>query len=303
MNMLPHARPENITVINTHQASSLVGLGKFYSDTQQTREIRTKLTNFAKGHDPSAKGSFFFLTGVSNVGKTTVLQQVLTHDLPAQEGWSPENILSVVVPRNCNTRSLTIAVLNAMSDPYAMKNVSEAKLTMRMIRMLKQSPCRLVAFDDCYHLLDGKSMAIVEGVAHCFKEIVDDAKVSIVLVGLPAISVLPMAKEEVDGRKVKNLVLEPFGFKSKDERMDFRFFLKRLDEAIPGEKIGLSDAAVAEKLHHLSGGRIGFLWRLIWNALERAYSRNNERMTAEDIGHAFEELRTENEQEVDNVFL
>lgn len=300
---LPTICPEAIAAISSHQASCLVGLGKFYSDTSQTLETRTKLTNFALGHDPSAKGSFFFLYGISGIGKTTVLQQVLTQDLPNQEGWGSENVLSVLVPRKCNTRSLTIAILNAMGDPYAMKNISEAKLTMRMIRVLKQKPYRLVAFDDCHHLLDGKSMAIVEGVAHCFKEIVDDARVSVVLVGHPETHMLVRAKDEIKGREVKDMKLMPFGFKTKDERMDFRLFLKRLDEYIPGDVIGLSDKDVAEKLHYLSDGRVGFLWRLIWNALERAYSRNNGHMTAEDIGHAFEELRTEDEKEMDNVFL
>ena len=291
MNMLSSTRADNISVINPHQASGLVGLGSFYSDSLQTLEIRTKLINFAFGHDPSVKGSFFFLSGNSGVGKTTVLQQVLTNDLCRQEGWGRENMLSVLVPRNCSTRTLTIAILNAMGDPYAMKNISEAKLTMRLLRILKQKPYRLVAFDDCHHLLDGKTMAIVEGVAQCFKEIVDDAGISVVLVGHPEINMLPMAKDEVNG------------FKTSDERNDFRLFLKRLDAHIVGPEIGLSDKVVAEKLHYLSGGRVSFLWRLIWNALERAYSRNDVRMTAEDIGYAFEELRTKNDQEIENVFL
>jgi hypothetical protein len=299
----PSVRPDAITTINTRQASSLIGLGKFYSDSEQTKEVRAKLVNFAIGHDPSARGSFFFLYGMSGVGKTTVLQQALTQDIPEQDGWSIENILSVLVPRKCNTRTLTIAVLNAMGDPYAMKNTSEAKLTMRMHSALKRKAYRLVAFDNCHHLLDDKSMAITEGVADFFKEILDECNVSVVVVGTPQIRMLVSAKDEVKGRQVKDMHLTPFSFKARDERNDFRLFLKRLDAHIPGEEIGLSDILIAEKLHFLSGGRVGFLWRLIWNALERAYSRNDERMTTEDIGNAFEELRTKDEEGMDNVFL
>ena len=284
--------------------SSIVSAVKgLYVETSQSALAREALMEFYLAFAPGPQGACMTLQGVSGSGKTTVLRNFLEQDIPQLAGDEEGRAIYVEVPAMCSPKSVAQAILQALGDPLWHKG-SGTDLKYRIGNILKQKGYRLLALDECQHMIESRSDRVLYDVADWLKSAINLWSIPVILSGLPKIQSIIDANDQLNGRKFRGAELGPISWKVKEEQRDYRLVLKRYDECLPfPQKAGLEDTQTAKTIHFLTDGLFGKTNRLIILAAINSARLKKESITAAALGMAFEELRNGNDELKENPFL
>jgi len=231
------------------------------------------------------------LHGASGSGKTTLLKSFLCHDVPKLAGGEAGRALYVEVPSKCTLKSVAQAILQALGDP-AWNKGSGTDAAYRIGRILNAKGYRLLALDECQHMIESRNNRVHYDVADWIKSAINSWSIPVILSGLPKIQEIIAANDQLDGRRFRSAELGPMHWDVKNDQRDYRFVLKRCDEALPfPQRAGLEDVTIAKNIHYLADGLLGKTTKLIILAAMNAARGGLPAITTESIGRAFEELR------------
>lgn len=214
------------------------------------------------------------LVGESRTGKSRVLEECESKHpaIRTAEGLTTP-ILRVKTPSKPTVKSLAELMLRALHDPKAYTG-SENTKTARLHTLMVESGVTMVMIDEFQHFYDKGSRKVMHHVADWLKILVDDAKVALVVAGLPTCQAVIDQNEQLAGRFLSPVFMPRFDWRDDDQREEFIAILGAFQESI-GEAFDLpclTEDEMAFRFYCGTGGLIGylskFLRQAVWNAID-----------------------------------
>lgn len=231
------------------------------------------------------------LVGESGTGKTWLAQYIVSlypRDSNVNEIAIP--ILLVETPAIPSLKGLAEAILTALGDPLAHRGTASDK-RKRAMCLLKKCHVEFIVLDEFQHFLDHGKFDSLISVSDWLKRFIDDAKVPVLLMGLPRCEGILQVNEQLRRRFSSRLELPAFSIDTKATELEFRAVLKEIDKTLPTEhRSGLAEVDLARRLYFASNGLIGYLRTLITGAFELMVSESRSRLEVQLFEQAFIDL-------------
>lgn len=213
------------------------------------------------------------IVGESRTGKSRTLEHVESH-YPSSRTDDGRIVpfLRVKVPSKPTVKGLVTLLLYALGDPAYDKGTEIAK-TLRLIVLLEKAETRILALDEFQHFFDKTTRKVQHHLADWLKVLVDDARVGLIVTGLPSCLAVIEQNEQLAGRFMAPIHLPRFDWRNEEDRKEFAGILVGMGQNLSAfEWPQLNATAIAFRFYCATGGLIGYLSKLLkqvtWNALD-----------------------------------
>jgi hypothetical protein len=198
------------------------------------------------------------IVGGSGVGKTSMIEQFVAQH-PAHE--TPDGtvipVFAAEVPKPSTVKGLVTTLLDALGVLDADRG-NTVYQTHRLFRLLEGCRVEMLILDEFQHLIDNKNDRVIHEVADFIKGLMNKTRISLVLVGMPAMMNIFAERNQSQLRSRFNRVihLKPFNWAA-DSGASYRQFLKQIEKALPfPSPSNLADAERAFRLYAATKGLI-----------------------------------------------
>jgi type II secretory pathway predicted ATPase ExeA len=253
----------------------------------------------------AAEPECVFIGGPPGAGKTTLLEHYKLQFPAVDHGEIIEvPVLCGRVPSKATDKNLVTTLLMGLGDPAAHKG-SAFNQTTRLKLFVKECGVRLIILDEFQHFLDKDSWKVLKNVSDWLKNLIDEAKVPIILIGMPyAAQILDApGNEQLQRRFAVRASLDSFGWKTPEERIEFRAFLKAVDEHLPLlQRSHLADPLMAFRFYCATNGRVGKVMKIVRRATELALDQGLEHLSLEILAYAYANRLLADHPDRDNAF-
>ena len=224
--------------------------------------------------------------GPTRVGKTKLLERVIHGHVQSSPEHSHE-VISIVSPKHLTGRALPDACLASLGLSAVMfKN--EAAATEVFVKAVRKHGTKLIIFDETQHMLERGSSTTVRAAADFLKMLFDQTQASLLLVGLPALTGLFQANEQLADRARRPVQYFPYAWSG----ADYKSFRSALAAALQflvergWETFDLKDAEFARRMYVASAGRYGLINKLFMEV----QCSGSERALQEEFAQAYEQV-------------
>jgi hypothetical protein len=155
-------------------------------------------------------------------------------------------------------------------------------------------------------LTDRNSRLVLKIVSDWLKNLLNQTKVPIVLVGMPGCESVLDAKgnEQLKRRFSNREQIEPFSWQGPKESEEFRQLLKKIEDELPLlENSNLADLATAFLIYQATDGVINFVMKLLRRAARMAIERGLNRLDHPILADAYEQVLANEFKHRPNPFL
>jgi type II secretory pathway predicted ATPase ExeA len=244
-----------------------------------------------------------FLSGEAGVGKSTVLEAYADR-FPKEiiDNTTVIPILYTKVPVGATPKSVASQLLYSLGDPAYDKG-TEISQTSRLLHFIKRCKVELILIDEFQHLLDRETKHILNKASDWVKSFCDDAGVPIILCGYPESKKIFKHNEQLDRRFLNKEKMEAFQYYTKEEQIEFRVFLKSLDERLPFvEKSSLAVKQLADKMYYASKGIPSHVKAVVLEATGLAAKSGSDLIDENHLYDAFNMIEISSRPFVTNPF-
>ncbi len=242
----------------------------------------------------------------SGSGKTTAaeaLMRLIEAKHPRTTTCVP--VVYVSLEKAATSKKLMVSILDFFGDAYSIQG-NELILKRRALACFERFGTRLLIIDEVHHL--SLSRGTGNDVTDSLKRFLDDGVIPIVFLGTEDGAHLFTRNVQLSSRLVSPMDLRVL---RSDRAADVELmaaFVHSLDRAIVErgllpEYAGLRDPWIQGCLHHVSGGVIGRVSRLLALALESALRRGADRIEVFDLSLASDEWAVAHQIIHSNPFL
>ncbi len=236
------------------------------------------------------------LSGPARCGKTTIAQmieaEVGARPLPAGDAGGDQTrrrTLFVNTPAQATQKSLAETILLAAGDPIGGRG-TQAQMTMRVAKLLKDLRVELLVLDEFHHLVTGSTKRVAFETAEWVKTLLNVGVCPILLVGIERVRVVLDTNEQLQGRCWTRQVLAPFGWNGAQEQASFRKLLAGFGGLLETPTAQpLESPEMAEAMHRATGGAIGEVALLLEKACDLAARRRQARITLDLLADAYDD--------------
>ncbi len=213
------------------------------------------------------------IVGESGSGKTTIISYFTSLHPRVDHKWGMEvPVLLIKVPARPTVKSLAETLLYQLGDPFWARSNTVGK-SIRLRELFKRCGVRLLALDEFQHFVDVRRANIPNEAADWLKEQVEEAKLSIVVLGLQRCLEVLKQNEQLRRRFGATLRVGAFRWEDREDRTTYRAFLRAVEEQLPEYVMPpLSDLEMAFRMHYGSYGLIGYTMKIIRGAARIARS-------------------------------
>jgi hypothetical protein len=215
----------------------------------------------------AAEPECLLITGQQGAGKTT-LRRTYSRRYPRQatrDGISVP-VLDAAIPVPATVKSLVTNLLSSLGDPVPDRGTIVTQ-TCRLKTLIGQCRVELIILDEFQHFIDRDSNVILVTISNWLKDLLNETGVPMVLIGMPYSEVILHANAQLERRFAMCVSLDPFGWNTAERQIEFRMFLKYLDEKLPvPRRSSLADPEMALRIFCATEGVIGYVMRLIRRA-------------------------------------
>lgn len=254
----------------------------------------------------AAEPECMLISGAQGTGKTTLIEwyvgNFVIRELP-EKRIVP--ILMVSVPAPATVKNLATEMLKSIGDPAADRG-TVSSITLRLRKFLIHCEVELIILDEFQHFDDRNSRRVLKTISDWLKNLLNQTKVPIVLVGMPGCeSVLDSKGNEQLKRRFSNREqIEPFSWQGPKEIQEFRQLLKKIDDELPLLKDShLADLTTAFLIYSATDGVISYVMKLVRRASRMAIKRGLERIDQLLLADAYEEVLAIEFKQRPNPFL
>jgi energy-coupling factor transporter ATP-binding protein EcfA2 len=241
-------------------------------------------------YDATAEPDCCPIVGESGSGKTTIISYFSGLHPRADHKWGVEvPVLIAKVPARPTVKSLAETLLYQLGDPLWSRG-NTVKKSIRLRELLKRCCVRLLALDEFQHFVDVRQANIPNDVADWLKEQIEEAKLAIVVAGLPRCLEVLRQNEQLRRRFGATLRVGAFRWDIKEDRTTYRAFLRAVNEQLPEYDMpDLSEVGMAFRMHYASYGLIGYTMKIIRGAARIARSHPRRQITLRTLSLSFSE--------------
>lgn len=228
--------------------------------------------------------------GESRAGKTRILAHI--------EGKYPRQrlddglripILRVSTPANPSIRGLAEEILASIGDPRPDKGTVK-NMTGRIVTQVRESGTRMIMVDEFQHFYDKEKKVVKHHVADWFKELVDKCKAALVVSGLPSCQAVLNQNEQLMGRFLAPIYIPRFDWKNDVLREEFIAILEAFHIGLNKFDLPrLNSDEMAFRFYCATGGLMGYLAKILRQAVWNALDADTHRITLEDLARAYQE--------------
>lgn len=247
------------------------------------------------------------ITGEPGVGKTTLCTKYEeAHPRVELNEKTRIPVLVSRIPIPTTTKNMVTALLKSIDDPLADKGTAYTKTT-RLFDFIEKCEVEMLILDEFHHVIDRDSNRVIYEVSDWLKQLINETKIPIALVGLPHSIRILEANDQLNRRFALKDRLVNFEWidKKKDKGSnndnDFRYFLKAVDKSLPlAEHSNLAGSLVAYRMWKATQGNVNRTMKIIRYAARLTLEAGQEKITLEFLKIAYEKMFGSEDQ--DNPF-
>lgn len=233
--------------------------------------------------------------GPSGVGKSSLIA-ALSRAYPKTRvnGRLLAPVLVVEVPQSASPKQLPISVLQALGLQVTGR-MTVASMFDLMKDQLKLAGTRVVIFDEISHLVDEGSRVPPRAASDWLKTVVDQAKVSLIVFGIPRLERLFSANEQLRRRARPARIFLPYDASDANQMAAYTACVTNYARmfAAVGYPISVQPRVLIQQSYLLTGGLIGVLSdfmrelaRRVADGAPRALTYADCQMVLDDVSHA-----------------
>lgn len=246
------------------------------------------------------------ITGRPGVGKTSLAEYFLKDFPRVDTGETVEvPVLYSRIEVPATPKHLVSSLLDALGDPEADKG-NIGSQTRRLRTYLKELKTAAIILDEFQHFIDRDSLKVLKTISDWLKLLIDNSKVSVILMGMPYSHVILDARgnEQLKRRFSLRRHIEPFGWGGNgDEQKDFRNFLKLIDEQLPFNKTAnLADKTLAFRFYCATNGVVFYVMDIIRMAVLSAIEQSLEGLDMAVLADAYDKSLASSYPDRENPF-
>jgi DNA transposition AAA+ family ATPase len=233
------------------------------------------------------------ITGWAGAGKTKLYEYYMQR-FPRQitESGTVVAVLSARIPERPSVPKLVTVLLDKLGDPAAAKGNATSQ-TLRLYHLLKECKVELIILDEFQHFVDWDSLKILKTVSDWLKNLIDETRIPVILIGMPYSDVVlnAVGNSQLKRRFSLRHRLDFFGWQTKAEQDDFRGFLGCLDKQLPlAQSSRLSDPIMAFRFYCATNGVVAYVMKIARRASVLAIERGSQRVELDMLAQAYDEL-------------
>ncbi|MEH2231161.1 MAG: TniB family NTP-binding protein [Nostoc sp.] len=244
-----------------------------------------------------------FLQGETGTGKTTIFRSYI-QESPRYETATGTvvPILSVTIPSPATVKSVVTKLLWELGDPAYDKGTVGSQ-TIRLIGLMKDCGVELIFLDEFQHFIDRDSAKVLKTVSDWLKNLILDAKVPIILIGLPESNAVFNFNSQLSRRFTNRYTLSPFEWKA-DSGKEFRTFLHAVELQLPlSDESCLASEEMSLRFYYASDGVVAYVMKLIRYGTYLALSQGLEKLDLNVLATAFDKYVKADKLHKHNPFL
>jgi Cdc6-like AAA superfamily ATPase len=233
------------------------------------------------------------ITGWAGAGKTKLYEYYMKR-FPRKitEEGTTVTVLSARIPERPSVPKLVTVLLEKLGDPAAGKGNSTIQ-TLRLYHLLKDCGVELIILDEFQHFVDWDSLKILKSVSDWLKNLIDETKVPVILIGMPYSDIVlgAVGNSQLKRRFSLRQRLDFFGWDTDEEKDDFRRFLKILDDQLPlKESSHFSDTNMAFRFYCATNGVVAYVMKIARRSAVLAIEQEREQVNLDMLARAYDEL-------------
>lgn len=229
------------------------------------------------------------LLGESRSGKSRVIDVLMQNHPPKRhkEGLHVP-LIKVTTPAKPTVKAFIEELLYAIGDRVKNGRDTENSKTERLKVLLKKAGTTLVVVDEFQHFYDKGSRKVQHHLSDFLKNLLEETKIFLVVVGLPSSVHVINQNEQLSGRMLGAIHMQRYSWSNKDSQHEFLRILKGFERALEGFKLpAIGSENVAFRFFCASGGLIGYVVKILKQAVWDAADDKRNEITMRDLEVAF----------------
>lgn len=228
------------------------------------------------------------LLGPSRSGKSRILECFESkHPRQRLDDGLHIPVLRVTTPSNPSAKGLAEVMLRAIGDPAPGKG-TETNMTSRLATLISATRTKMIMIDEFQHFVDKKSNKVIHHAADWLKIVIDEAKVALVVAGLPSCQAVLNQNEQLAGRFMAPVSMPRFNWVDADSREEFKAIMGAFQEGLaPFSMPKLDSDEMSFRFYCATGGLIGYVAKILQQTIWDAVDTDCMILTIEDFARAY----------------
>ena len=231
------------------------------------------------------------ILGQTGAGKSTLMDAWIAQ-APREETAEGCVIpyLSALIPARASIKGAAAAFLRKLGDPNPDRGTEWSQIG-RLLHLIRTCRVQMIFVDEMQHIVDKQTERVLHHVSDFLKTIIIETHIPMILIGRQG-EADPVLKANAQlARRVGSpRILEPFAWdRTKPETIqEFRVLLHQIDAALPLDRSGLGEEAMAYRFYYGTRGYLGWIMQVIRYAASAAIQRNCSRLHLELLAEAYQ---------------
>ncbi len=228
------------------------------------------------------------LLGEARTGKSRALEECYVKH-PRRR--APEGMIIPIVrvktPSKPTVKGLVEIMLHDMGDPRSSSG-TESRKTTRLLELMRGASTKMLMVDEFQHFYDKASHKVMHHVADWLKIVVDEAKIGLAVSGIPTCRAVIDQNEQLAGRFLAPIIMPRLNWNDNDHREEFEAIIAAFHVSMSRhfDIPELDGDDISFRLYCGTGGLIGYLVKMLRQAVWDALDKERRVITVADLGDA-----------------
>jgi Cdc6-like AAA superfamily ATPase len=225
--------------------------------------------------------------GSPGTGKSTLKNQLqMKYPVTIVNDRTIQHLVCVETPSKPTIKNMAETILIELNDPLFYRGSAMQK-TQRIRILVKEKEVKMIIIDELQHFIDHSGNRTAAEVSDWLKTLMEDTKISFVLMGLPRSVQLLTINSQLKRRFSQRVKLPPFTIEKVSDMKIFGSVVKQLDKLFT---LPVSISITAERtkrFYYATYGVIDYVVKLMTCAYELAITKKCDHLSDDILRLAF----------------